>query len=130
MEPQFLSFSEVIEIHQDQITRYGGHPGIRDINLLKSSTGMPSVTYGGEFLHANLFEMASAYKYHIIRNHPFVDGNKRTGFVCSLVFLIFNGIELKAPEKTILKTVFATASGELTKTEITDFFRKWSKKKK
>jgi len=94
--PIFLSLGEVLEIHRDQIDRYGGHPGIRDIGLLQSALAMPAAGFGGRFLHTDLFEMAAAYLFHITQNHPFVDGNKRTGAVASLVFLSLNGVEIKA----------------------------------
>nr|MDD5699375.1 type II toxin-antitoxin system death-on-curing family toxin [Victivallaceae bacterium] len=98
MKPEFLSLAEVLEIHQDQLVRYGGEAGIRDLGLLKSAISMPSATYGGEFLHSDIYEMAAAYLFHIVQNHPFLDGNKRTGAVAMLVFLILNGYDFDAPE--------------------------------
>ena len=124
-EPIFLNLSEVLEIHQDQIERYGGSVGIRDLELLKSALGMPAVTYGGEFLHSNLFEMASSYLFHIINNHPFVDGNKRTGTVAALVFLEFNGYSFNASENELAKTVLSVAKGELNNAGLAEFIRKW-----
>ena len=61
MDPTFLSLTEVLEIHRDQVVRYGGAAGIRDIELLKSALGMPSAIYGGQFLHTDIYEMAAAY---------------------------------------------------------------------
>ena len=87
IEPIFLGLDEVIEIHNDQIKRYGGHVGIRDIELLKSAVAMPAAGFGGDYLHTDIYEMAAAYLFHIVRNHPFIDGNKRTGAVASVVFL-------------------------------------------
>lgn len=72
MEPKFLSLTEVLDIHQDQLVRYGGGSGIRDIELLKSALGMPAATYGGEYLHTDVYEMAAAYLFHLVKNHPFV----------------------------------------------------------
>ena len=71
MDPIFLAVSEVAEIHYDQIERYGGDHGIRDLNLLHSAVAMPMATFSGETLHRGLFEMAAAYMFHIVRNHPF-----------------------------------------------------------
>ena len=76
MSPIFLGLDEVIEIHRDQIERYGGHPGVRDMGLLQSAIAMPQASHGGKYLHADLFEMAAAYLFHIVQNHPFVDANK------------------------------------------------------
>ncbi len=91
MNPTFLTLDEVLALHEDQITRYGGRRGVRDLGLLISALGTPSATFDGRFLHDDLFEMAAAYLYHLARNHPFVDGNKRTAFAAALVFLWING---------------------------------------
>ena len=123
MDPVFLDLSEVLEIHQDQITRYGGDPGLRDLELLKSASGMPMATFGGTFLHSDLFEMAAAYLFHIVRNHPFVDGNKRTGAAAALVFLILNGQELDAPPDDLAEMVLAVARGPLVKSDAAVFLR-------
>ena len=128
MNPVFLSLPEVIEIHQDQIVRYGGEPGIRDIELLKSALGMPAATYGGEFLHTDIYEMAAAYLFHIVKNHPFVDGNKRTGGVASFIFLTMNGYSFNAPEDDFAEMILSVADGKLDKAEIAVFMRRWSKK--
>ena len=122
-EPVFLGLDEVIEIHHDQISRYGGLSGIRDIELLKSAIAMPAASFGGEHLHKNLYEMAAAYLFHVTRNHPFIDGNKRTGAVASVVFLLMNGIELNAEEDSLEKMVQLVAEGKTDKSAITQFFR-------
>ena len=93
MTPDFLSLAEILEIHQDQIERYGGKAGIRDVGLLKSALAMPEAGFSDRYLHSDLFEMALAYFFHIIQNHPFVDGNKRTEAVAALVYLSLNGIK-------------------------------------
>ena len=87
-EPVFLGLDEVIEIHNDQIKQYGGHPGILDIELLKSAIAMPAATFDGNYLHTDIYDMAAAYLFHIVRDHPFIDGNKRTGAVAAVVFLM------------------------------------------
>lgn len=124
----FLSLSEALEIHQDQVTRYGGSLGVRDLDLLKSALGMPSATFGGEFLHTDIFEMAAAYLFHIVKNHPFIDGNKRVGAVATLVFLMLNGYELTVPQDKFAEMVLSVATGELDKTDVTVFIRKWTAK--
>lgn len=124
MEPIFLTLDEVIAIHRDQIERYSGSPGIRDIELLQSAVAMPTAGYGGDYLHADIFEMAAAYLFHIIRNHPFVDGNKRTGAVAALVFLMMNGVELHASEDKLEAMVRSVAEGKTSKARAATFFRK------
>jgi death on curing protein len=126
MEPHFLTLAEVLEIHQDQIVRYGGDPGLRDMSLLKSALGMPAATFGGEFLHTNMFEMAAAYLFHLVKNHPFIDGNKRVGAVAAIVFLTLNGYEFDAPEEDFADMVLAVARGELDKAEVAAAIRNWS----
>ena len=121
-EPVFLGLGEIIEIHADQINRYGGHHGIRDIELLKSATAMPATSFDGDYLHTDIYEMAAAYLFHIVRNHPFIDGNKRTGAVSSVVFLILNGVELHADESSFETMVISVAEGKLDKVAIARFF--------
>ena len=123
---QFLGLQEVLEIHRDQVTRYGGTAGIRDLDLLKSALGMPGATFNGEFLHTDVYEMAAAYLFHLVKNHPFVDGNKRVGAVAALVFLTLNGHDFQAPEDDLAETVLAVARGEIGKSEVTVFLRRWS----
>lgn len=126
IEPVFLGLDEVIEIHGDQIKRYGGHPGVRDIELLKSAIAMPAAGLGGDYLHTDIYEMAAAYLFHIVRNHPFIDGNKRTGAVASVVFLMMNGIELHADEDSFEKMVRSAAEGKSDKAAVARFFRKYA----
>ncbi len=123
-EPLFLGLDEVIEIHRDQIERYGGHPGIRDIELLKSAVAVPAAGLGEDYLHGDIYEMAAAYLFHIIRNHPFVDGNKRTGAVAAVVFLMMNGVGLHADEESFEAMVRSVAEGKMGKTGAAGFFRR------
>lgn len=127
MALKFLSLAEVLAIHKDQITRYGGTPGIRDIDLLKSALGIPPATYGGQFLHADIFEMAAGYLFHIVKNHPFADGNKRVGAVAELVFLDLNGFDLHASEDDFAEMVLAVARGEMSKSQVAVFICNCSK---
>lgn len=122
--PVFLELSEIIEIHRDQIERYGGDFGIRDMNLLQSAIVLPKAGIRGKLLHRDIFEMAAAYLFHIIQNHPFVDGNKRTGTVAALVFLALNGIEIQANEKKFENLVMSVAAGKKKKPAIANFLRR------
>ena len=123
---KFLNLAEVMEIHRDQIARYGGSAGLRDLNMLKSAVAMPQATFGGTFLHSDIFEMAAAYLFHVVKNHPFLDGNKRVGAVAAIVFLELNGYDFTAREQELAETVFGLARSELTKADIALFIRKWA----
>ena len=98
MPPLSLDISHILRIHLSMIERYGGKEGVRDVGLLHSAIAVPQSSFGGEMLHRDLFEMAAAYLYHIVQNHPFVDGNKRTGAAAALVFLAMNDMEVEADE--------------------------------
>jgi death-on-curing protein len=126
-EPIFLGLYEVMEIHRDQIERYGGHPGIRDMELLQSAVAMASAGFGEDYSHADIYEMAAAYLFHIIRNHPFMDGNKRTGAVTAMVFLMMNGKEIDVGEDSFEAMVRSVAGGKADKTSAAEFFRKHAK---
>ncbi len=123
----FLTLAEVIEIHTDQIDRYGGSDGVRDMNLLSSAVATPFASFSGSFLHADIFEMAGAYAFHICKNHPFVDGNKRTALASALVFLEINGISVSDPAEKLYHTMISIASGQLSKNKLAEIFRKLSK---
>ena len=123
---QFLTFSDIIEIHEYQIENFGGTAGVRDINLLKSAIGMPESSFGGVFLHPTIYEMAAAYLYHLVENHPFVDGNKRVGAMAALIFLDINNIDFDAPEELFTEMVLKVASGKMLKAEITLFLKEYS----
>lgn len=127
MEPAFLGLTELVEIHQDQINRYGGEPGIRDLALLQSALGAPMATFQGAYLHSDLFEMAAAYLFHLTKNHPFVDGNKRTGAAAALVFLLINGHELDVRPDRLADLVLEVAGGAVAKSEVAVFLRKHSR---
>ena len=99
MQPLFLDLDRVLRTHLSLIEHYGGAEGVRDVGLLHSAIAMPQASFGGEFLHKDLFETAAAYLYHIVQNHPFVDGNKRTGAACAIIFLLLNGIALKGMKR-------------------------------
>ena len=105
----------VLVVHADLLRRYGGRPGIRDRNLLASALAQPKMTVGGKLLHRTIFDKAAAYGYHLCRNHPFIDGNKRIAFVAMDMFLQRNGWELCASERDAYATMIALTSGKLTK---------------
>jgi death-on-curing protein len=123
-EPIFLSVAEVLAIHQNQVELYGGEKGVRDLSLLTSAVAIPESTFDGQYLHVDVFEMAAAYAYHICMNHPFIDGNKRTGLVTALVFLDFNGIRIEDPDEILYEAMMSIASGEKQKEYLADTLRK------
>jgi death-on-curing protein len=118
-----LTLDEVLALHVDQLDRYGGAPGIRDLALLESALAAPTATYEGEFLHGNLYEMASAYLFHLIKNHPFVDGNKRVGLISTIVFLGFNDLALTAEPDALTSLVVGVADGSVSKAEVAVFLK-------
>ena len=127
MHPLFLTFDEVLSIHEEQIRLFGGSPGLREIGLLHSAMGNVEATFGAVFLHETIFEMAAAYLYGICRNHPFVDGNKRTATAAALTFLDMNGIEVDAGENEFYDLVIGIAEGQISKASLAVFFEKHSK---
>jgi death on curing protein len=121
--PLFLDIEQVIRLHFSMIERYGGTEGTRDVGLLQSAVAMPQMAYSGEYLHADIFEMAAAYLYHIVQNHPFLDGNKRTGAAAAIVFLAMNDIQIEADEDGLVDLTLSVAGGQSGKPEIAEFFR-------
>src|SRR5262245_390080 len=111
MEPVFLTLDEAIEIHRDQIARHGGSEGIRDLGLLNSALAMPMATFGGQFLHSDLYEIAAAYLFHLVKNHPFLDGNKRVGAVAANVFLFMNDVRFEPDQDKYTDLVLRVVTG-------------------
>ncbi len=122
-EPLFLAVDEVIRIHDDQLARYGGEPGIRDMGALESAIAMPASGYGDTYFHADLYEMAAAYLFHLNHGHAFIDGNKRAAAVAAFVFLRLNGLRMTASNEAYEALVLSDAKSESSKTAIADFFR-------
>ena len=88
-----LTVEVVREIHAEAITRFGGLDGVRETALLESAVAAPQASFGGQSPYADLVEVAAAYLFYLCRNHPFIDGNKRTALGACIVFLRLNGIE-------------------------------------
>jgi death-on-curing protein len=121
--PFFLALDHVLELHRSLIEHYGGADGTRDMGLLQSAIAQPQASFDGQMLHADLFEMAAAYMYHIVQNHPFVDGNKRTGAAAAIVFLAMNDVEIDNDEEGLVNLTLGVAQGEIGKQVISKFFR-------
>jgi death on curing protein len=123
VQPIFLTLDEITDIHRDQIARYGGLEGIRDFGMLQSAIAMPAAGFGSQFLHADLCEMAAAHLFHIVQNHPFIDGNKRVGAVAAYVFLALNNVRLTADQASYADLVLSVACGDTPKSAVAEFFR-------
>lgn len=111
----WIEESVVWAVHEAQLAEHGGSAGVRDTGLLKSALARPLnlLAYG----EADASTLAAAYGFGIARNHPFIDGNKRTAFVCAELFLALNGYVLSASDADCVSTMLALAAGELPETE-------------
>jgi death-on-curing protein len=127
-EIRFLSLENVLALHEMQIERYGGATGIRDQGLLESAVGMPQASFGGEFVHHGLYEMAAAYAFHIAENQPFIDGNKRTALAAALVFLDWHEIEVEEPGEELYQAMIQLAERKLNKAGLAKLFERLSPK--
>lgn len=123
---RFLKTVEVQEIQQYQIRNFGGDEGLRDKALLESAIGGIQLTFGGQYLYPDIYSQAAAYLYHICKNHPFVDGNKRAGAMTAVVFLELNQHHFNAPPDVFANLVIDVASGKIQKSEIAEFFKKYT----
>ena len=124
MSPDFLTLDDVLELHELQVDRYGGLHGVRDQGLIESAIAQPEATFAGEYLHGDLFEMAAAYLFHIVRNHGFLDGNKRTGLLTALVFLDINGVSVDQASPDLYDLTVAVAEGRTDKDEAAAVLRR------
>ena len=123
-EPAFLTTSEIIKYHQLLTRQFGGENGVRSHDLLESAIAMPSATFDGRYLHPTIPDMAAAYLYHLVKNHPFVDGNKRVGTMAAILFLSLNNYYLDATDEEFTKLVLQVAAGEKTLRGISFFFHR------
>lgn len=127
MQIDFLTLNNVMDIHQRQIEVHGGSDGIRDEGLLLSALAMPQAGFFGDYAHKDIYEMAAAYLFHIVMNHPFVDGNKRTAAAAAIIFLGINDIKLTADNPTLVEFTLAVAQSQKTKPQITEFLKQHSR---
>jgi len=118
-EIEFLAVEVVVALHRRQLERFGGGTGLRDLGLLESAVAQPQASFGGEFVHDGLFARAAAYLFHIVSNHPFVDGNKRAGLLAAQVFLDVNGITLEHDSEAFYALTMGVAEGRIDKSAVT-----------
>ena len=114
-----LTVEIVREIHQTAIRDFGGSDGIRENALLESAVAAPQATFGGKAIYASLSEIAAAYLYYLCKNHPFLDGNKRTALGACLVFLRLNGVETKPDGPEWEQLVLDVAASRIDREETT-----------
>lgn len=119
---KYLTFEEVLEMHDVFIEKFGGLKGIRDSNLLLSAIETPKMTMFGEDLYPTIYDKAAAYLYHIVQNHPFNDANKRTGFGAAYLFLKANKVNILFDDESFETLTIEVAKGKKTKEEISYFF--------
>jgi len=125
-----FTLEEVLALHADQIALYGGRGGIHDLGLLSSAVATPQASYGGTYLHQTLDEMAAAYLFHLVKSHPFLDGNKRTGLIAALAFLGLNNFELIADPDALYRLVIGVADGSVTKAQVAVFLQGHTRQRK
>jgi death on curing protein len=119
-----LGIDIVREIHAEVIKQFGGANGVRDENLLTSAVLTPQTSFGGKSPYADVVEIAAAYLFYICKNHPFVDGNKRTAMMAAIVFLRLNGIEPLPDSAEWERLMLEVASSQITRDETTHQLRK------
>ncbi len=123
-EPIWIDKEQVLAIHARQIAEHGGSSGVRDNGLLESALGRPQNLLAYSETPPSLVRLAAAYAFGIARNHPFVDGNKRTALVLSFTFLMLHGIVITAPREDRYFIFYDLAAGHVSEEELTAWFEK------
>jgi death-on-curing protein len=121
-EPLWISDKIVRVIHDCQIQQHGGSLGIRDENLLSASLARPRHLFA--YTQPSLFELAAAYGYGLAKNHPFIDGNKRTAFMVMYVFLGLNRYLLEVPDREVVQMMERLATDEETQEDLAQWLEK------
>lgn len=119
---QYLTPAQVLFIHARLIAETGGSAGLRDLGLLEAALARPRATFDGELLYPNLPNQAAALMESLVRNHPFVDGNKRVGITAAALFLRRNGLRLTASNPELEAFTLAVARGDMPISDITEWF--------
>lgn len=125
-ESAWLTREVVLAVHEEMIGRFGGLSGVRDEGLLDTALNRPLHLYAYE--KPSLFDMAATYAHGIVKNHPFLDGNKRTGFMAAYVFLGANGLDLEAPEEEAVERTLALAAGAIRASTFAAWLKKWCRR--
>lgn len=117
----FLEFDRIVQLNKLATKTFGGADGIRDRGLIDSAINQPQASFGGQYLHENIFQMAAAYYYHISESQGFSDGNKRTGFLAMFSFLKLNGCDFIIPDDYLWPILIEVANGKKDKNNLADF---------
>jgi death-on-curing protein len=120
---RYLTLTEILYLHQQVVRQTGGAEGLRDLNTLMSALAQPQMTFDGVELYPTLAEKAAALGFSITMNHPFIDGNKRTGHAAMETFLVMNGFEITASIDEQETVMLFLASGELDRKTLTDWLK-------
>lgn len=123
LNPKFVDTQEAIAIHDFLIEKYGGSFGLRDEGLLESALAQPQASFFGELLHPTIAEQAAAYLYHLCKNHPFIDGNKRAAFGVMVAFLETNNYRLNLANDQLYSLVMDVAESRIEKPELIEVIR-------
>ena len=123
----YLTAEQVLFIHYRLVSETGGEHGVRDLGSLESAVARPQATFDQQELYPDIFEKATALKETLINNHPFVDGNKRTGVACAVLFLQQNGVSFSARNADLEKFTLRVASSRAGHSEITKWLKKHSR---
>ena len=124
MEIAFLTLEDVLALHDELTRRYGENPGLRDAGLLEAALAMPQAGFGGQYFHEFPNEMGAAYLFHLVRNHVFVDGNKRVALACAILFFKINRVPYSITEEEAVELTLSAASGQIDKSAVTEFLRR------
>ena len=120
---RYLTLSEVLEVHRRVMAQSGGAAGLMQLPALEAALAQPQMTFGGEDLYPTLVDKAAALGYALIKNHPFLDGNKRTGHAAMEVFLVLNGYEIRATVDEQEHVMLQVAASEIDREEFTTWLR-------
>ena len=120
---RYLTVVEVLNLHRQVIEECGGALSIRDLGSLESAVAQPKMTFDGKDLYPTIIEKASALGFSLIKNHPFLDGNKRTSHAAMEIFLVLNGMEINALIQEQERVVLLLAAGDLGREEFTEWLR-------
>lgn len=118
-----IAIQDILNLHKKSIEDFGGSGGIRDLGLLESAIARPFQTFGGEDLYPSAYEKAAALAESLIINHPFVDGNKRTGMLAMAAFLLENNISLNVASDVLYKFIISVSTGEKLFDQIVEWLK-------
>ena len=125
----YLSLKQVLRLHERQLRAFGGAAGLRDQGGLESALGRPQMTFGGEDLYPDLPAKAAALMHSLVANHPFVDGNKRTGAAAAELFLGLNGVDSLATDEELIAVTLTAARGEVEAEALSIWFRQLTRER-